>query len=135
MAEGGGPEPGEQERSSGPRPPSARDLQVRRAAEGGARRVTARRGACRSPLLASAEPLPDPTWGLNCDSGIAGLFRAVHRTVLLEETSAKAQLSFAPVSFPLHPICILRSNCSFIMALCWGQLNGSLVGTSLRDLL
>ncbi|KAI2550079.1 UBXN2B isoform 3 [Pan troglodytes] len=29
MAEGGGPEPGEQERrSSGPRPPSARDLQL-----------------------------------------------------------------------------------------------------------
>lgn len=39
MAEGGGPEPGEQERlSSGPAPPSARDLQVRRALRAGARR-------------------------------------------------------------------------------------------------
>uniref|UniRef100_A0A452RVV0 UBX domain protein 2B n=1 Tax=Ursus americanus TaxID=9643 RepID=A0A452RVV0_URSAM len=28
MAEGGGTDPGEQERSSGPRPPSARDLQL-----------------------------------------------------------------------------------------------------------
>lgn len=44
MAEGGGADPGEQERSSGPRPPSARDLQVRRAAEGGARRRELRGG-------------------------------------------------------------------------------------------
>lgn len=57
MAEGGGAEPGEQDRrSTGPRPPSARDLQVRRAAEGGGAAAAA--GAAH-PGLGRALPRPD----------------------------------------------------------------------------
>ena len=61
MAEGGGGEAREEEpRAPGPRPPSARDLQVRRAAGVGARR-RGRRGRGRvGAAVAEAEPSPDP---------------------------------------------------------------------------
>lgn len=66
MAEGGDAEPGERERASGPRPPSARDLQVRRAAR------AARGGRGRVAGLSGLScAFPDPVWARNWDSGAA----------------------------------------------------------------
>ena len=99
MAEGGGGEAVEEEpRAAGPRPPSARDLQVRRAVRRG--NVWGRSGR---ELL---QTRPGTELGLRGSPPGGTPGRGVGRN-----ECRRPAVSGVPAAFPLHPSCLLRSSC------------------------